>query len=117
METPFYRAARDLVDRVGVAQGWIGADDGDLPAEEDPVSDEWVSTAEAAEMKGCTRAAIIRALKENRLVGRKVGKSWIISRASLDRYEPMAVRQESGRRAREVEQERAGSGSEDEASK
>lgn len=101
MATPLFKAVRDLEDRLGIRQGWVGPDPGDRPEIEPLVSDEEVSVTQAAEMKTVSRMAIVRACHEGRLVGRKVGNAWVISKRSLNRYEPMKSRIKSGRKARE----------------
>jgi hypothetical protein len=101
MTTTLYQVVRDLQDRLAIRQDWAGCDEGDRPEIDPFVGDTVVSVAQAMQEKGVTRAAVIKAIKRGGLIGKQVGRYWIISRRSLDQYVPMRVRQESGRKARQ----------------
>ncbi len=51
--------------------------------------EHWVTTAEAAELKGVKRNAILRAIAEGRLIAARFGKVWLIHRQDLEGYEPL----------------------------
>lgn len=101
MATPLYRAARDLQARLGIRQGWVAPNADSRPDVPPLETDEEVSVTAVMETKGISRAAVIKAVRRGDLIGEKRGRDWWISKRSLDHYQPMAVRIESGRRARE----------------
>jgi hypothetical protein len=97
---PLWKAVRDLEDRLGIKQGEIGAMEGDDP-DRDPVADEWLSTTEAA-AKGVTVVGLHKAIVRGDVVAgpAKPGSvRRVVSRNSLDRWTPNAVRQAARRRA------------------
>ena len=95
MESPLYKAARDIAWRHSVRQGKAGQEpDG----EQIPVEDV-VSVTEAAEMLGISRAGIVHAVQHGRLRGRKIGKTWVLLKRSVERYQVAKKRVEAGRLA------------------
>lgn len=48
---------------------------------------EFMNCQEAADHLGCTRQHVSRLVRLGRLVGQKVGRDWIVSRNSIERYE------------------------------
>lgn len=48
--------------------------------------DDWITTAEAAERSGYHPHHVRALVREGKIVGRKFGIVWQISRASLDEY-------------------------------
>ena len=50
------------------------------------MSDDWITTSEAAEISSYHPEYVRRLLKEERVKGRKFGTVWQISRASLSDY-------------------------------
>ncbi len=95
---PLFQTIRDLEDRAGIQQGELkrvrGADAG-----ADPIADEWVSVAEAARAKGVTRQAIGQAISRGELVAiaqRHGGRARVLSKRSLDAWQPSRVRQAAG---------------------
>jgi hypothetical protein len=98
---PLWRALRDLEDRLGIKQGYIGAMEGDDP-DRDPVADEWLSTTEAAAAKGVTVVGLHKAIARGDVVAgpaKPGGVRRIVSRNSLDRWTPNPVRQAARRKA------------------
>ena len=55
-----------------------------------------VGVAEAAEMLGISRAAVVHAAQYGRIEGKKVGRSWVLLRQSVIDYEVTACRVEAG---------------------
>ncbi len=94
-ESILYQAAEDIVDRVGIRQGVI------LPNEDDEkVSiEEIVSAADAANLLGISRAAVIKAAQNGRIKGRKVGRSWALLLSSVKSYRVAPHRVAAGRAA------------------
>ncbi|MBN1975940.1 MAG: helix-turn-helix domain-containing protein [Anaerolineae bacterium] len=45
--------------------------------------DGWITTAEAAALAGCKPVTVRWWLKEGKVKGRKVGRDWLVNRASL----------------------------------
>lgn len=56
-----------------------------------------VGVAEAAEMLGISRAAVVHAVQYGRIEGKKVGRSWVLLQQSVLDYEVTACRVEAGR--------------------
>jgi len=94
-ESPLYRVAEDIVDRVGIEQGVVA------PAADDRVeiTDEIMGTGEAAELLGITRGAVVKAAQAGRLKGKKIGNTWALLRRSVESYEVAQHRVEAGRAA------------------
>ena len=93
--SPLFRVAEDIADRAGISQGALAPDEGD----ELELTDEILSTREAAERLGITRSAVIKAAQTGRLLGKKVGNSWALLRRSVDSYEVASHRVEAGKAA------------------
>lgn len=93
--TPLFRAAEDIVDRVGIRQGALAPDRGDERA----LTEEIVSISEAAKMLGITRSAVIKAAQTGRLKGKKIGHTWALLRRSVESYKVAHYRVEAGRAA------------------
>ena len=97
---PLWKAVHDLENRLGIKQGEIGAEPGDDP-DRDPVADEWLSTTEAAAAKGVTVVGLHKAIARGDVVAAPAkpgGVRRVVSRNSLDRWTPNAVRQAARRR-------------------
>jgi hypothetical protein len=77
----FYRAAHDIVDRVGIEQGYLLAPDVAASARATNGTGDLLSLTEAADLIGISRPAAHQALKEERLRGRQVGNAWVIASA------------------------------------
>lgn len=94
-DTPLFRAAEDIVDRVGIRQGVLAPDPGDerLPTE------EILSVREAADTLGITRSAVIKAAQAGRIKGKKIGHAWALLRKSVNSYTVAQKRVEAGRAA------------------
>ncbi|MFQ5745179.1 MAG: helix-turn-helix domain-containing protein [Acidobacteriota bacterium] len=94
-ESPLYRVAEDIVDRVGIEQGVIA------PGPEDrlELTDEIMGTAEAAERLGISRSAVVKAAQAGRLKGKKIGNTWALLTRSVGSYQVAQHRVEAGRAA------------------
>lgn len=93
--TPLFRAAEDIVDRVGIRQGTLAPD----PEDELVPTEEIMSVTEAADSLGITRSAIIKAAQAGRIKGKKIGHTWALLRRSVDNYSVAKHRVEAGRAA------------------
>ncbi len=90
-----FRVAEDIVDRVGIRQGVLAADDAD-----DLVATEGIlSVTEAAKELGITRSAVIKAAQAGRLKGKKIGSTWAILKRSVAGYQVAEHRVAAGRAA------------------
>lgn len=49
----------------------------------------WLTTAQAAELRGVSRRRITHLLASGRIAGRKLGRDWMVDAASLAAFEPM----------------------------
>jgi hypothetical protein len=57
-----------------------------------------ITVQEAVKLKGCTRASIVNAIQAGKIDAERFGKMWaIIQNQKFDEWQPMKVRQESGR--------------------
>lgn len=94
-ETPLFRVAEDIVDRVGIRQGVIAPDEDDrmIPIE------GIMGVTEAAEYLGITRSAVIKSAQAGRLKGKKVGNRWVLLRRSVESYQVAAHRVAAGKAA------------------
>jgi hypothetical protein len=98
-DNPAFQAILDMEDRLGIAQGKVGASPGDR-VDTDPFDDAWIPSAEAAAVKGVTLPAVHKAVKDGRLIGRHTddgAKRLLISRNSLTRWHPNRTRQAAGK--------------------
>lgn len=94
-DTPLFRAAEDVVDRVGIRQGALAPD----PEDERVPTEEIMSVTEAADSLGITRSAIIKAAQAGRIKGKKIGHTWALLRRSVDSYSVAKHRVVAGRAA------------------
>jgi len=94
-DTPLFRAAEDIVDRVGIRQGALAPEPGD----ERVPTEDIVSVTEAADSLGITRSAVIKAARAGRIKGKKVGHTWALLRRSVESYRVAPHRVEAGRAA------------------
>lgn len=102
-----YRTVRDMMDRLGIQQGELGAAAGDS-VDDDPTADEWLPVAQAAGLKGVTVPGLHGAIKAGEVIARPAkegGSRLVVSRRSLDSYHPSAARQHAGRQSRKPAEE------------
>lgn len=78
-----YLAAHDIVDRIGIEQGYVLAPDIKVEVPEDRAL---LSLTEAAELIGISRPATHQALVEKRLVGWRVGNAWVVDKVDAERF-------------------------------
>lgn len=96
---PLFVALRDLGNRLGIAQNEVGIGSA-TRLDVDPVADEWVPVAEAAERKGVGAAGLHYAIKRGDVLARPAkpgGSRLVVSCRSLDHWQPSAARQAAGR--------------------
>lgn len=99
-----FRVAHDIVDRVGIKQGYLLDPHVQRPTDLG-VNDDLLSLTETAELIGITRPATHEALGKGRLKGRRVGNAWVIRRADAEAFKNARERHETeghGKTAREV---------------
>ena len=94
-QTPLFRVAEDIVDRVGIRQGVIAPDEDDEMVPTEGI----MSASEAAEHLGVTRSAVVKSAQAGRLKGKKIGKTWVLLRRSVESYQVAAHRVAAGRAA------------------
>jgi hypothetical protein len=96
---PVFRAARDMEDRLGIAQGYIGLDPEIDPAS-DPFADEWIPATAAAAQVGVSLAGLHKAIARGEIIARPAkpgGTRLVVSANSLAQWAPSPVRQAAGR--------------------
>ena len=97
---PLQQALQDLSDRLGIAQGCVGAEPGDH-LDRDPFADDWISTTEAARRKGVTLPGLHKAIERGDVIARPVkpdGSRLLVSANSLNRWQPNPIRQAARRK-------------------
>lgn len=96
---PVYQAVRDLADRVGLREGRIRPAPGDDPAR-DPFADMWITPTEAVAHKGVSPMGLQKAIRRGAVIAHPAkpgGTHRLVSRASLDAWQPDPARQAAAR--------------------
>lgn len=101
---PLYQALHDLSDRLGIRQGIIGPEPGD-DVDADPIAEEWLPAAAAAIAKGVSYSGLNQAIKRGDVIfyaerPESARPGYMVSRRSLDRWEPQHGRQLAGAQVR-----------------
>ncbi|MEX0783794.1 MAG: hypothetical protein WD557_14210 [Dehalococcoidia bacterium] len=91
---PLFVALRDMEDRLGIKQGRLKPRTGDDPAI-DPFKDEFLTIAEAAELKGVSLRAVYKAVDRGALVTTD-GRPTCVSVNSLHTWDVNAARRDAG---------------------
>ena len=94
-ETPLYRAARDLAERAGIAQGKLLSGPNDA-VDVDPFTDEAMPVAAAAVAKGVSVKAIHKAVERGDLIATP-GYGTKVSWRSFERWGVLDYRQRAGK--------------------
>jgi excisionase family DNA binding protein len=90
ISSPLYRICQDLADRLGVAQGFLA-----LGAEtslehvgfvDRAEPQEYLTCEAAAEQAGVTAEAIRKAIRQERLSARRVGRIYLVERNAVEAY-------------------------------
>ncbi|MBI4613524.1 MAG: excisionase family DNA-binding protein [Planctomycetes bacterium] len=88
--SPLYRVCQDLEDRLGIGQGFLAV--GENSSTERPTSidaatePDIVSCEDAAQRIGVTAEAIRKAIREERLPARQMGRTYLLERKAVDAY-------------------------------
>ena len=96
-EHPLFQAVSDLEDRLGIQQGELEPEGS---FEQDPLGDEWLSVARAAEQKGVTVQGLHKAIARGDVIAHPAkagGTRLAVSARSLRRWAPSPRRQRAGR--------------------
>ena len=80
--SPLYLVARDIATRAGVEQGLVLAPEHEAQRSRAPGDFSMVSVTQAAELIGISRAAVYKAIKNQRLSARKIGNVTVVDQAS-----------------------------------
>jgi len=88
--SPLYRVCQDLEDRLGIAQGFLAVGKNsstERPTFVDAATEpDIVSCEDAAQRIGVTAEAIRKAIREERLPARQVGRTYLLERKAVDAY-------------------------------
>ena len=88
--SPLYRVCQDLADRLGIAQGFLAVGKNsstERPTFVDAATEpDIVSCEDAAQRIGVTAEAIRKAIREERLPARQVGRTYLLDRKAVDAY-------------------------------
>lgn len=95
VNSPLYRVAADIVTRAGIAEGLILAPEHEQERGEIPADRSLMSVTQAASMLGVSRAAVHKAIQQDRLPAQRYGNVILVSRVAVLRYR--AERAKSGR--------------------
>ncbi|MDE2141202.1 MAG: hypothetical protein KGJ84_02155 [Elusimicrobia bacterium] len=76
--TVLYRVCEDLATRLGVRQGYLTRDQVMVVREGQAEERKEMTSGKVAELAGCTRQAVIKAIRSGRLRARRVGKISLI---------------------------------------
>jgi len=83
-DSTVYRVAEDIVDRLGIAQNYLGPPTDAAPA-------QLLSVSEAARLLGVSRQAINEAIKRRALAAQRVGRDWILRLEDVRAYQAAAA--------------------------
>ena len=99
-EHPGFRAMHDLETRAYMREGKLRNDEG-IDPNADPLDDAWVPSMEAVREKGVTLPGLHGAIERGALIAQTIDddgrRRVLVSRNSLDAWEPNATRQAAGR--------------------
>lgn len=95
IEHTTYRVARDLEDRLAIAQGALRPEPGD-DLERSPVDDALVPVSEVAERQGVSLKSVYKAIERGELVATD-SRPTLVSERSLARWKVDEGRQTAGR--------------------
>jgi excisionase family DNA binding protein len=86
VSSPLYRVAADIATRAGIAEGLILASEHEDKRSQIPADRSLMSVTQAANTLGISRAAVHKALQQNRLGAERYGNVVLVSRAAVLRY-------------------------------
>jgi len=86
VRSPLYRAASDIATRAGIEEGLILAPEHEDKRKDIPTDRSQMSVTHAAMTLGISRAAVHKAIQQNRLASRRYGNVLLVSREAVQRY-------------------------------
>jgi excisionase family DNA binding protein len=86
VRSPLYRVASDIATRAGIAEGLILAPEHEQKRSQIPADRSLMSVTQAASTLGISRAAVHKAIQQERLVARRYGNVFLVSRDAMLRY-------------------------------
>ena len=87
VSSPLYRVAADIATRAGIAEGLILAAEHEGKRSQIPADRSLMSVTQAADTLGISRAAVHKALQQNRLAGDRYGNVVLVRRAAVLGYQ------------------------------
>ena len=84
--SPLYRAAEDIATRAGIKQGLILAPEHESKRAEFPTDASHISATQASNLIGISRAAVYKAIENNKLDILKIGNVTLVSKKSAFAY-------------------------------
>jgi excisionase family DNA binding protein len=84
--SPLYRVAADIVTRAGIAQGLLLAPEHEEKRSEVPADRSLMSVTQAANTLGISRAAVHKAIQQERLPSQRYGNVLLVDREAVRRY-------------------------------
>lgn len=88
--SPLYRVSQDLSDRLGIAQGFLAVGKNSSPEHPTFVDAggelDFVSCEDAAKRIGVSAEAIRKAIRENRIPARQVGRTYLLDAKAINAY-------------------------------
>lgn len=86
VNSPLYRVAADIATRAGIAEGLILAPEHENGRTKIPTDRSLMSVTQAANTLGISRAAVHKAIQQERLAGQRYGNVILVSREAVLRY-------------------------------
>lgn len=86
VSSPLYRVAADVATRAGIAEGLILAPEHEDKRKEIPADRSLMSVTQAANTLGISRAAVHKAIQQERLAAQRYGNIVLVSRQTVLRY-------------------------------
>lgn len=86
VSSPLYRVAADIATRAGVAEGLILAPEHEEQRTKIPMDRSLMSVTQAAITLGISRAAVHKAIQQERLPAQRYGNVILVSREAVRRY-------------------------------
>jgi len=109
VNSPLYRVAADIATRAGIAEGLILAPDHEDKRSKIPADRSLMSVTQAASTLGISRAAVHKAIQQERLAAQRYGNVILVSRQAVLRYKH--ERTEAGRSPSNAQAHAAGGAS------
>lgn len=86
VSSPLYRVAADIATRAGIAEGLVLAPEHEDKRSQIPANRTLMSVTQAANTLGISRAAVHKAIQQERLPAQRFGNVLLVDREAVQRY-------------------------------